>query len=126
VAAPVAPAALDSIKAACLGTDDGGKGKYRAVMAACEPAAAADPGAVEVMMVLANAEANRGHDKEALGWAQKVIAIDPTVPDAYVFLGNAQQAAGHHKEARAAYEKYLELAPSGKFAGDIRAVLKSF
>jgi CheY-like chemotaxis protein len=124
-AATRSAAGVDEVKAACLKADDGGRGKYRAVMTACRAAAAAAPDSVDVLLILAAAEANRGNDREALGWAQKAIAIDPTTPDAYFFLGNGQQVAGRRKEARAAYEKYLELAPDGKFAADLRAFLGS-
>jgi DNA-binding response OmpR family regulator len=123
---PVPGPDRESLRAACHEADDDGRGKYRAVMAACQAAVDADPGAVDVMLILAAAEANRGHDRQALGWAEKALAVDPAAPDAYVFLGNGQQAAGRQGDARAAYQKYLELAPQGKYAADLRAVLRSF
>jgi tetratricopeptide (TPR) repeat protein len=53
------------------------------------------------------------------------MAIDPNEPNAYLFVGNAQQAAGRRKDAKVAYQKYLELAPDGPYAADLRAVLQS-
>jgi Tfp pilus assembly protein PilF len=84
----------------------------------------ADPKAADVMTVLANAEFDRAHFKEARSWAVKALEIDPTIPDAYAFVATAEQEAGHLAEARAAYEKYLELAPQGHLANDVRSILK--
>jgi len=35
------------------------------------------------------------------------------------------QNAGEKTEARAAYRKYLELAPTGSYAADLRAIVES-
>ena len=43
--------------------------------------------------------------------------------DAYVYLGGAEQELGNTSEAQAAYKKYLELAPKGRHARELRAVL---
>lgn len=118
-------AALEPIKAACRAADRGGTGKYAAILSACEKAAAADPSDVAVLVILARAEAYRGRDVQAKSWAEKAIALDPGAPEAYLFLGSAHQAAGHNEDARAAYKKYIELAPTGKYAADLRAVLRS-
>jgi CheY-like chemotaxis protein len=122
---PASEAALEPIKAACHAADRGGTGKYAAIVSACEKAAAADPSDVAVLVILARAEANRGRDVQAMSWAEKAIALDPGAPEAYLFLGSAHQAAGHNKDARAAYQKYIELAPTGKYAADLRLVLRS-
>ena len=57
--------------------------------------------------------------------AAKALALDPTIPDAWAFVGTAEQVAGHAKEARVAYQRFLELAPPGRRADDIRAILKT-
>jgi CheY-like chemotaxis protein len=125
-AAAAAPAgAADELRASCLKAHNQGRGKYRAVVAACQPVVDADPKAADVMTILANAEFDRSHFKEARTWAQKALEIDPTIADAYAFVGAAEQEAGRKDEARAAYEKYLELAPDGRLARDVRDILKN-
>jgi Flp pilus assembly protein TadD len=105
--------------------DAEGKGKARAVTAACRPALAADPKDSEVMVILARAEIDRGRLVEARSLAKKALAADPGRIDAYVYLGTAEQEAGRVEEARAAYKKYLELAPDGRFAREMRAILNN-
>ncbi len=76
-------------------------------------------------MILAKTEFDRGRSSQAVTWARKAVAIDPDASDAYVFIGNAEQNAGHSQAAKAAYQRYLQLAPKGRYAADLRAVLKS-
>jgi CheY-like chemotaxis protein len=109
----------------CLATDDDGKGKAKAVAIACRPALDAEPNDVNLMGILARAEIDRGHLMEAKSLAKKMLAADPQRFDAYVFLGTAEQEAGKTDEARAAYKKYLELAPDGPFARELRAILSN-
>ena len=45
--------------------------------------------------------------------------------DAYVFVGGAEQSAGHRKAAKEAYKHYLQLAPGGRYAADLRAIVGS-
>ena len=77
------------------------------------------------MVILARAEIDRGRLGEARSLARKALATDPQRLDAYVFLGTAEQEAGRIDEARAAYKKYLELAPDGPFAHELRAILNN-
>jgi CheY-like chemotaxis protein len=107
----------------CLEVDADGRGRAKAVAKACRPALVADPKDVEVMVVLARAELDRGRLVEARSLARKALATDPNRFDAYIYIGNAEQEAGRIDEARAAYKKYLELAPNGPFAHELRAIL---
>jgi tetratricopeptide (TPR) repeat protein len=122
-----APAAAEgevaALKADCVKAYSKGRGKYKSIVSACAKVLEADPKAADVMVFLANAELERGATKESKEWAQRALAIDANLADPYVFVGNAEQVAGHRKEAKAAYEKYLELAPTGPYANDLRAVL---
>ncbi len=102
-----------------------GKAKYQAVLSTCGPVAAADPNSAEVALMLAHAEFERGRAVQALDWAKKVVVLDPAQADAYVYMGGAEQVAGRLKAARDAYRKYLELAPEGRYADDLRVILKS-
>ena len=61
----------------------------------------------------------------AIHGGEKAIATDAQRIDAYVLLGNAEQEADKIDEARTAYKKYLELAPTGPFARELRAILNN-
>jgi tetratricopeptide (TPR) repeat protein len=102
-----------------------GGGKFKDVQTACSAAFDADHSA-ELASQVAQSALESGKKAEASAWAKKAIAANPDFADAYVFLGGAEQELGRKAEARAAYEKYLQLAPTGKFAEDIRAVVGTF
>ena len=70
-------------------------------------------------------EFDRGRAAQALSWARKAVAVDADLADAYVFIGSAEQQAGHVQAAKTAYLKYLALAPAGRFAQDLRAVVRT-
>jgi CheY-like chemotaxis protein len=121
--APPKLAAESEARQNCLETNAGGKGRARAVAAACRPALEENPDDAEVMVILARAEIERGRLVTARSLARKALAVDPQRFEAYVYLGTAEQAAGRIDEARAAYKKYLELDPEGQFARELRAIL---
>ncbi len=119
---PVA-AKPESPRDRCLKADAGGRGKPMVVLAACRPAAEAEPEAADIMLILARAELDRGRAIEARSWAKKALVVNPDLADAYLLLGGAEQEAENSAEAKAAYKKYLELAPTGRHARDLRAIL---
>ena len=116
---------VDELHRKCVEVNADGKGKAKAVVTACRPALAAAPQDADVMVILARAEIDRGRLVEARSLARKALAADPGRAEAYVFLGTAEQEGGRLDEARAAYKKYLELAPDGRFAREIRAILNN-
>jgi tetratricopeptide (TPR) repeat protein len=109
----------------CRKVDAGGKGRPTAVLAACRPAIEAEPEAADIMVILARVELDRERAAEARSWAKKALAVNPNLADAYVFLGGAEQEMGNPGAAKAAYQKYLELAPTGRHARELRVVLDS-
>jgi hypothetical protein len=120
-----ATSVLVDLRRKCLETDDDGKGEAKAVWAACRPVMDAAPKDVAVMVILARANIDRGHWLEARSFAKRALATDPQRFEAYVFLGTAEQELGRIDKARAAYTKYLELAPSGPFAHQLRSILRN-
>jgi hypothetical protein len=120
-----APPTMEGLGARCRKIDAGGKGKPALVLAACRPAVEAEPEAADIMVILARAEIDLGRAAQAQAWAKKALRIKSDLPEAYVFLGGAEQEMGRSAEARAAYRKYLELAPTGRHARELRAVLDS-
>jgi tetratricopeptide (TPR) repeat protein len=119
VAAPAADDALD----ACRKAFD--QHRTKDVLSVCTQAFESTPPSAKVAVILAKTEFDRGRPRQALDWAKKAIAIDADHADAYVFLGSAEQAAGRSAAAKAAYKRYLQLAPQGRYALDLRAVLAS-
>jgi CheY-like chemotaxis protein/tetratricopeptide (TPR) repeat protein len=93
------------------------------VLSACQAANQLDPNASDIMVILARVELDRGNAPEARSWAKKAVELKADLAEAYVYLGGAEQEAGNSSEAKAAYKKYLELAPTGRYARDLRAVL---
>jgi hypothetical protein len=101
-----------------------GKRRYRDVLDSCGRALDARPEAAPLAALIAEMEFDRGRLGQALTWARKAVAVDPNLADAYVFIGGAEQHSGHADAARTAYLKYLELAPRGRYASDLRAIVK--
>lgn len=99
------------------------KKQAKDILSACARAFEADPALAEAAVAVARVEFERGHAAQALAWARKAIAVDPAAADAYVFVGGAEQNAGHGKAAKEAYRRYLQLAPGGRYAADLRAIL---
>jgi hypothetical protein len=95
------------------------------VLSVCPDAFAADPSAADIAVALAKIEFDRGKSAQAASWSHKAIAADPNTADAYVFIGGAEQNAGHRKAAKDAYKRYLQLAPGGRYAADLRAIIGS-
>jgi hypothetical protein len=99
--------------------------RYKEILSKCADAVVENPQSADAAVMLAETEFDRGRVVQALDWAKKAIAADADRADAYVFLGGAEQAAGHNAAAKAAYKRYLQLAPQGRYAGDLRSVLST-
>jgi len=69
--------ALADVRRKCLEIDADGKGKAKAVAAACRPALAGDPKDVDVMVILARAQIDRGRLNEARALAKQALATNP-------------------------------------------------
>jgi tetratricopeptide (TPR) repeat protein len=117
-----------------LGQVLGKTGKAKESSDAYEAAAKADP--TKAAMYYFNEAAtlfNANAMDEAAAAADKAIAADPTKVDAYYIKGQAlvQKATVDEKtnkitappECIAAYKKYLELAPTGPHAEEVKGVL---
>jgi CheY-like chemotaxis protein len=92
---------------------------------ACVAAKDANPDSPDACALLGHALFNRKKRREALQWAERAVLIDPRHADAYVIIGGVKQAADDRAGARAAYKKYLELAPHGQYAADLRDIVDS-
>jgi hypothetical protein len=91
----------------------------------CEGALAADPSLVKPLLALAKAQFENGKAARAAVWARMIVQVNSSLPDAYLIIGVAEQEALNPAAAKTAYQRYLQLAPSGTFADDVRSSLKS-
>ena len=131
--APVAPVAAPAPVAAAPAADPAvleqtcrdalGRKKYKDALDSCTAALEARPAAADLAVLVAESELDRGRAGSALTWARKAVAADPNLADAYVFIGTAEQQSGHAQAAKTAYLKYLELAPTGRYAQDLKAIV---
>jgi hypothetical protein len=99
--------------------------RTKEILVACAEAFAVDPTSVDIAVAMAKTEFDRGRTAQAFVWGKKAIAIDADAAEAYVFIGGAEQSAGHAKAAKDAYKRYLQLAPGGRYAADLRSVIGS-
>jgi hypothetical protein len=60
----------------------------------------------------------------ALTHLERARVLAPRDPQVYVLLGAAYQSSNRKPDAIAAYERFLALAPDGKMAHDVRAILR--
>ena len=79
----------------------------------------------EAHVGLAKVLEEKGQFEEAVVELRKAIdQLSDSEPVIYQMLGSAYEKIEKPKEAVVAYEKYLELAPSGSYAGAIRSILE--
>jgi Flp pilus assembly protein TadD len=98
-------------------------GHIQHAITSCRRATDARPKSPEALTLLAEAEFTRGHAGVALRLATSATDANQNFADAYVIIGGIYQNKGKDAEARAAYEQYLALAPRGRHAIDLRAIL---
>ena len=67
---------------------------------------------------------NAGKNKEAREQVDATLRINPKHAEAHYLLALLDLGDGHMAPARAALLKYLELAPNGKKAGEVKEILK--
>jgi hypothetical protein len=95
------------------------------IVVVCSAAFEEDTTNADAAVAVAKVEFDRGRFSQAYAWSKKAIAVNPATADAYVFAGGAEQNQGHGKAAKEAYLQYLRLAPSGRYAAEIRTIVKS-
>ena len=95
------------------------------ILATCAADFEADTTDAEAAVAVARVEFDRGRFAEAYAWSKKAITANPDLADAYVFAGGAEQNQGHGKAAKESYMHYLRLAPSGKYAAELRSIVKA-
>ena len=100
------------------------RGQFRDAATLCGAAMRGAPNSAEAATMMAHTDLNRGRYTEARTLAERAIKLNPNLADPYVILGGVLQDAGKVKEAKTAYLRYLELAPKGKYADELRVIVK--
>jgi hypothetical protein len=101
------------------------QGQPEAALKPLEAAAAAAPDNAGVQVVLALARLDAGKTAAAQTAALRAVELAPQNARAHLALGSVLQALEQPAKARAEFETYLRLAPTGKDAADVRAILSS-
>jgi len=123
VAAAPAPVAENDVRSRCRQSIRARRA--RDIVTVCSAAFEQDSADVDAAVAVAKVEFDRGRTAQAYTWSKKVIAVNPATADAYVFAGSVEQSQGHGKAAKEDYQHYLRLAPSGRYAAEIRSIVNS-
>jgi tetratricopeptide (TPR) repeat protein len=101
------------------------KRKYREAAEKFERALALAGGNSTVLLAYAQSlmELDRGAD--ALRAAEKCAALDPNNARAWLIIGSVKQDKGDSAGAKEAYVRYIKLAPTDKYAEDVRRVIEN-
>jgi tetratricopeptide (TPR) repeat protein len=86
------------------------------------------PGAVKDPAVYVNVGIlfmNKNNQAQAQSYFTKAIEIDAAQPDAYYYRGLTYLGAKKTAEAKADFKKYLELAPQGENAKEVREIVQT-
>ena len=95
----------------------------RATLAKVPPDALKDPGILENLGINL---LNQKKPDEAWTYFDQAVKVAPADPDVYYFRGlAAYQIKSRRAEAKADFQKYLELAPQGENAADVKEYLKT-
>jgi lipoprotein NlpI len=66
---------------------------------------------------------NAGKTSEAKPHLRRAIEIDPKFAESYYLLGLCEIGDGDLAAGKTNFQKYLELAPNGKYASEIKEML---
>jgi tetratricopeptide (TPR) repeat protein len=99
--------------------------RAKPALVACEKLSRENPASADALVMLAHANLLAGSDGETLRLARRASFLDPKNADAYLLVGTVLQTMGRMPAARSAYQSYLQNAPHGSHAAEVRAILKT-
>jgi Flp pilus assembly protein TadD len=100
-----------------------GRGKAAAGMRLLRQAIEVRSDGVEALCALATTLLDRGSLAEAGTFADRAARLGGQNAEAHLVRGAVAQDKHRTAEARASYRRYLELAPHGAYAAEVRAIL---
>jgi tetratricopeptide (TPR) repeat protein len=101
------------------------KGSLNAAKAGFDKAIAANPENAEAHSGLAMVYVELGRDRQAKASAHAAIKLDANQPRAQLVLALIAANGSDMETAKKYYKKYLQLAPNGKHAEEVRRILKT-
>jgi tetratricopeptide (TPR) repeat protein len=120
---PRAPRALKSEAYMIRGRAQYEQGQYRPAIRALKLATELDPRAARAWYYLGLIEEDLKRLPDAREALENAVKADPKYGEAYYYLGRLRAATGD-ATAREAFQKYLEIAPKGVYAVEVREALK--
>ncbi|MDP2339605.1 MAG: DUF4388 domain-containing protein [Deltaproteobacteria bacterium] len=100
------------------------RGEFSRSVRSYKAALAIEKDSIEAHLGLGNAYYELDNLAAALFHLERARALSPKDPQVFVHLGAVYQSSGRKGDAISAYERYLDLAPDGKFARDVRGILR--
>ncbi len=82
-----------------------------------------NPKGYEAFTLLGQMELEANKVKSAITYLKRAISYNSGYAPAYFYLGTCYQLDGKNIEAKKMYQRYLNLAPDGEFANDVRAIM---
>jgi len=117
------PSDTDSkILLANLLIEEGKLEEGQAILAGLPPGSVKDPA---VYTNLAIIFMNKKKAEDARAYLTKAIELDPSLAESYYYRGLANIQAKKNAEAKADFQKYLELAPNGPEAKEVKEMLQA-
>jgi CheY-like chemotaxis protein len=99
-------------------------GKVKAAAEVLARAVEANPRGTAALVALANAYYEMEQNELARQMAERAVKSSPRNARAHLTLGSIYQTLGRTGDAVEAYQTYLKLQPKGRFASDVRSILK--
>lgn len=100
------------------------KGKYKAAVDTLEKALALAPDNKAGLVAYAKALLEQKRLRDALEAAERASRIDGGDAEVHLLLADARQSLGRIDGAIQAYERYLQIAPEGPYANEVRQIIK--
>jgi tetratricopeptide (TPR) repeat protein len=121
---PRAPRPVKSEAYRVLGRALYDQGSFKSALRALRSATELDPRSAAAWYYLGLVDEDLKRLPDAKVAYETAVKVDPKFADALYYLGRLRAQLGD-ETARDAYQQYLELAPKGIFADDVRAALKN-
>ncbi|HEX8953125.1 MAG TPA: tetratricopeptide repeat protein, partial [Polyangia bacterium] len=121
---PRAPRALKAEAYAILGRSQYEQGLFRPAVRSLKAATELDPRMARAWYNLGLVDFDLKHLSDAGAAMESAVKADALYADAWYYLGRTRTALGD-ATAKDAYGKYLEIAPKGPYAAEVREAVRS-
>ena len=101
------------------------RGKLKDAIGDYQRALEIDAHSVAAHTGLGKAYFDLNQNEQAISHLRQALQINGRKGEALMLLGNVYQTLGKDGQAREFYERYLQVAPNGKYAGDVKLILQT-